>query len=108
MKSKIKAGNWIEFGYERVWHVKAPNDITYTKNIMCVINGECVDENHKKIKGAIAKYHKDSIFGMLLEKIIKKYGNSERKGKFECGGGSWQYRFPYLRKIPKAELALIL
>ncbi len=73
---------------------------------MRLIKGTCLDENCREIKGIIGQYNEDSKFGIPLKDIIKEYKNEE--GTFQCGGNKWQYRFPYLRKIPKAELALML
>ena len=104
-KNKFKIGDWIEFGYERVWHISDPSNVTKTKNIMCIIKGLCLDSNNKGIKGIIVKYDKDSTYGQLLSDIVREYSNKNKK--HECGNGSWQYRFPYIRKIPIVELVLI-
>ena len=93
----FKIGDKIAFGYKKVWHIKEPKSIQCTRNDMIIVSGTCLDNKGQKIKGILAKYCKNSRFGCYLDDIIKKYGDI--KNKFECSGGDWRYRNPYLRKL---------
>ena len=100
-------GDWIEFGYKKVWHIKEPMNISSTKNIVIIIDGCCLDSNNKKIKGICVVHSRSSTYGQYLDNVIENYGDKSKSMSFQRGGGVWQYRGPYLRKIPLSELALI-
>ena len=93
----FKIGDKIVFGYKKVWHIKKPKAIQRTKNDMIIVRGTCLNNNGQKIKGILVKYCKNSRFGCYLTDIIKEY--SDINNKFECSGGGWQYRNPYLTKL---------